>query len=186
MRTIWDNQVNMFRYHRDLVATHPFSSSWWQWPIIQRPLWQYVANLPDGRVQTMSSIGSPAVWWVGIAATAVVLAKVVYGKLKEKPFPGEREAVFLLVAYAAQLLPWVPVTRLTFIYHYFPSVPFVVLLITWLFRYFIKERRLMFAYAGVVLLFFVLFYPVISGMAVSPEYVLNLQWLPGWIFVWVP
>ena len=185
LRTVWNNQVSMFRYHSQLVATHPWASNWWSWPLVLRPLWQYITYLPDGNVQTMSSIGSPAVWWFGILATVFMLYKVVLGRLKEKPCIGYREAVFLLVAYAAQFLPWVPVTRLTFIYHYFPSVPFVVLIITWVLKHHLNDRRLMLAYACVVFFMFVLFYPVISGMAVSPDFVLNLQWLPGWTFVWI-
>ena len=182
IRAIWDNQVSMFTYHSELVAEHPFASPWWSWPLVLRPLWQYVARLPGDMVQTMSSIGSPAVWWTGIAATGFAIFKIVEGWLKERSSPGEKEAAFLLIAYAAQFLPWVPVARLTFIYHYFPSVPFVVLLIVWVFRYYVTDRRIMYAYAAVVLAMFILFYPIISGMPVSIDFARSLHWMSGWFF----
>ena len=40
-------------------------------------------------------------------------------------------AVFLLVGYLAEYMPWMGVKRLVFIYHYFTSVPFLVLMITY-------------------------------------------------------
>ena len=39
----------------------------------------------------------------------------------------DRTALFILVGYLAQLLPWVFVTRVVFEYHYFPSSVFLVL-----------------------------------------------------------
>ena len=182
LRAIWDNQVSMFTYHSGLVAEHPFASSWWSWPLVLRPLWQYIARLPGDVVQTMSSIGSPVVWWAGIAATGFAIFKIIMGKLKERSCRGEKEAVFLLVAYAAQFLPWVPVARLTFIYHYFPSVPFVVLLIVWVFRFYLTDKRLMYVYAASVFVMFIIFYPIISGMPVSLDFVRRLHMLPGWFF----
>jgi len=94
--------------------------------------------------------------------------------------------MFLLTAYAAQFLPWVIVSRLTFIYHYFPSVPFVTLLIALCFKEYIapKYPRLMWGYAALVFGLFVLFYPVLSAAPVSVWFAHNvLRWFPGWILV---
>ena len=35
------NQTSMFNYHSGLEATHPYSSSWYQWPTMVRPIWYY-------------------------------------------------------------------------------------------------------------------------------------------------
>ena len=182
--TIWQNQQWMLRYHSNDVLgnTHAFSSEWWSWPLVIRPLWQYVSRLPDGMVSTMSSIGSPLVWWGGIAATLFALFKALGGRLAGRPCAGEREAAVLLVAFFAQIVPWMPVERLTFIYHYFPVLPFTVLLLVWSFRHHANDRRLMLGYGAAALVLFVLFYPVISGMPVSEEYARWLQWLPRWSF----
>lgn len=179
LRTIWENQVLMLRYHLIYVlgSEHPFASPWWSWPLIMRPLWQYQTIISSTVRQGMSSLGNPAVWWFGIFATGFA----VYSLAKKRRH--ESDTAFLLIAYAANFLPWIFVTRLTFIYHYFPSVPFVVLLIALFFRYHVKKEWLCFAYAGIVLALFVLFYPVLSGMPVSIEFVERLRWLPGWVFV---
>lgn len=177
LRTIWNNQRDMLSYHTELVAEHPFASPWWSWPLNLVPLWQYRTIISETTRQGMSSFGNPAVWWVGIIATGAAIFSLA------KKRSDEGATVFLLVAYAANFLPWVFITRLTFIYHYFPSVPFVVLLISLAFKRYIKRDYLCFAYAGAVLALFVLFFPVISGMEVSVEFVERLRWLPRWVFV---
>jgi dolichyl-phosphate-mannose--protein O-mannosyl transferase len=165
--TIWDNQNLMLNYHSLYVlgATHPFSSPWWTWPIIQVPLWQYQTVISDTVRAGMSSMGNPAVWWFGIAATGVA----IFGLAKKSRF--EYDTAFLLVAYAVNFLPWVFVTRITFIYHYFPSVPFVVLLIVLFFKRYVKWDWIYFAYAGVVFALFVMFYPVLAGRPINVEFV---------------
>jgi dolichyl-phosphate-mannose--protein O-mannosyl transferase len=135
-----------------------------------------VNYLSDGVRQGISSFGNPAVWWFGMAAT-VYAVKAVWKKRDYVP-------VFLLVAYAAQYLPWVFVSRTTFIYHYFPSVPFVVLIIV----YFFKEARVkrlgLFAYGAITAALFLLFYPALSGIPVSVDFVYAyLRWLPGWVLM---
>ena len=36
-----ENQVTMFTYHSGLKATHAYSSSWYQWPVLVRPVLFY-------------------------------------------------------------------------------------------------------------------------------------------------
>ena len=143
-----------------------------------RPIWLYVSTIEPGIRSGITSFGNPAVWWFGIFATGYGVYMLVKKRFRDS------DLVFLLLAYAVQFVPWVFVSRLTFIYHYFPSVPFVTLLIVWFFKNHVKSNRLSFAYGGLVLVLFVLFYPVLSGMPVSVDFVHTfLRWLPGWIFV---
>ena len=41
-------QTEMFNYHDHLVATHPYASSWWQWPILERPISYYYHDFRTG------------------------------------------------------------------------------------------------------------------------------------------
>ena len=60
---------NMYHYHKTLVATHPFQSSWWQWPVMVKPVWFYMgSDVPAGMASTIATFGNPAIWWVGIPA----------------------------------------------------------------------------------------------------------------------
>ncbi len=64
IRDIWRHQLQMFNYHSKLEATHPFSSPWWQWPLMIRPIWLYQGKgLPPGQISSIVSLGNPAIWW---------------------------------------------------------------------------------------------------------------------------
>ncbi|MCL2499688.1 MAG: phospholipid carrier-dependent glycosyltransferase [Defluviitaleaceae bacterium] len=183
LRTAWNNQMHMYSYHAELVAEHNFASDWWSWPILQRPIWLYVNRISSTVNAGMTSFGNPAVWWFGIAATVAAVFSLV--RRKGKDGTNDRYIiVFLLVAFAAQYLPWAMVSRLTFIYHFFPSVPFVILFITWFFKRYVKKPAITYTYAGIVAALFVLFYPVLSGLPMNVEFVRKwLAWLPGWVFM---
>ena len=150
-----------------------------------RPIWIYVSRITTESSAGMTSFGNPLVWWPGIVVTGVAIATPVWEKWgKKTAAPDSYIPIFLLIAYTAQFLPWVFVGRLTFIYHYFPSVPFVVLLITWFFRRFVKKPAIVYVYAGAVLVLFMFFYPVLSGWPMNPQFVRTfMAWLPGWVFI---
>jgi dolichyl-phosphate-mannose--protein O-mannosyl transferase len=184
LRAAWDNQQHMFSYHSELVAEHDYASNWWSWPLMLRPIWLYVNRISSEINAGMTSFGNPAVWWFGIVATWVTVITIIRGKFLTKTKTSFYVPVFLLVAYAAQYVPWMLVERLTFIYHYFPSVPFVVLLITWFFIRFVKKPVITYAYAGIVLALFAFFYPVLSAWPINPDFVRRFMvWLPGWVFM---
>ncbi|HBA49265.1 MAG TPA: hypothetical protein DCZ91_16015 [Lachnospiraceae bacterium] len=175
------NQNTMFSYHSGLESTHDFSSPWYEWPTIKRPIWYYsrivTQTATGGLREGISAFGNPAVWWAGIPASFYM----VYLWLKKK----DRTAAFLITGYMAQYLPWFFVTRITFIYHYFPSVVFIVLMITYGFSQWKKCRTrtaVMVLYCAAVIGLFLLFYPVLSGAPVDAAFVEKyLRWFPGWV-----
>lgn len=174
------NQQSMFSYHSDIEATHPFSSWWYQWPIMYRPIWYYSGTVSNSIKEGISAFGNPLIWWVGIPVLLYMLYRMI--KLKD------RKAAFLVIAYFSQYVPWFFVTRITFIYHYFPSVPFVILMIGYFIWILIKEhhikRRDVFFYVGAAAVLFIIFYPVLSGYPVSVSYVDKfLKWFPSWILI---
>jgi len=182
LKDLWAYQVHMYNYHKNLVATHPFSSPWWEWPLMLRPIWYYQAKLmPPGVVSSIISFGNPLVWWPGFVSVLVSF----YLVFKRN----DKKLRLLLIAYCSQYLPWILVPRLTFIYHYFAMVPFLVLMLAYYIREFMQEkpealgrRNLIYGYMGAVVLLFILFYPILSGMMVPAAYTFLLRWLPGWNF----
>jgi len=173
-------QINMYNYHRNLKATHGYSSPWWQWPLLIRPIWMYQGQgLPEGKIASISSMGNPAIWWPG--TLALIGCFVLWFKKRDVTL------YFILVGFLSQYLPWAIIPRLTFIYHYFASVPFVIFSIVYLIREFLEKyhgsRYYVYIYLMIVAILFVMFYPVISGMVVDRAYAARfLRWVPSWIF----
>lgn len=172
---VLENQRFMFTYHAGLVATHPYSSRWWQWLLDLRPILYYL-SYGDGTVSTIGAFVNPLLCWGGLLALPVL----VYHAAKR-----DRTALFILVGYLAQVLPWVFISRLTFEYHYFAATLFLVLALGYVF-----DRLRQRGYFGIVYAFtaasgvlLALFYPVLTGVTVSRSYAWNvLKWLPDWPF----
>ncbi|MDF2927735.1 MAG: glycosyl transferase family protein [Paenibacillaceae bacterium] len=174
-------QRDMWDYHSKLVATHGFASPWWEWPFMIKPIWFYSGQslLPEGQVSSIVSMGNPAVWWLG--TLAVVVVAILTWKRRDKGM------IVVLTAFLSQYLPWMLVTRLTFIYHFFAMVPFLVFCLVYIFRILNEElqmrRWINWVYMGVVLLLFIMFYPVLSGMVVDKGYIRDfIRWFGTWYF----
>jgi len=177
---VLNNQMSMFNYHaHDVIgATHPFSTPWWEWILNMRPIFLYFNHLGGDMAQAISSFGNPLVWWGGIAAFLYCVYAAIFRR--------DKTALFLVIAYLSQIVPWIPVTRITFIYHYFPNVLFIVLMITYAFKQIFqhKNKKPAMTFAIAVFALFMLFYPVLTGIPTSREFVATwLRWLPTWIIM---
>ncbi|MUT67657.1 phospholipid carrier-dependent glycosyltransferase [Paenibacillus sp. NEAU-GSW1] len=175
-----DYQKNMYHYHSELVATHPYSSQWWEWPFMKRPVWYYsgddVAN-PD-YISTISAFGNPLIWWTGLFA---LLGALYFSwKLRDK------RVYVIWIAYFSQYLPWMLVPRLTFLYHYFAMVPFMIMAIIYMFKLYEEKHpdrqwvRWLYV-AGAAVLFF-MYYPVLSGFETARWYAAVLSLFDSWVF----
>jgi len=176
---IWEAQKVMIDYHSGLTEGHGYASPWYEWPLMLRPMWYYMGEfLPAGTVASLNGMGNPIVWWGGFAAVVWVIARLV--KRQSAPM-----MAVVLIALGAQFLPWVLVTRATFIYHYFASVPFIILCLGYVMDARLDEnpvrgRKHIVIYTALAIVTFALFYPVVSGITVPLAYARFLRWLPSW------
>jgi dolichyl-phosphate-mannose-protein mannosyltransferase len=189
-------QGSMYIYHSTLSATHPFSSAWWSWPIMLKPVWLCVSYLPLEMKSTISLLGNPAVWWPGFASIIIVTARAIPGrfwkklpKLSQALLKTQLEidwsALFIAVVFFFQWLPYVFISRITFIYHYYLSVPFLCLASAYLINKYWRGKWgkiVTVAFLAAVVILFSLFYPVISGMPASPTSIDRLKWFESWVF----
>jgi len=172
---IVQNQIDMINFHLHLDATHPFSSPWWEWLINWRPMMFFDYIPAKGITQNISTFGNPLVWWGGLLA----LAYTLYRAIKKDAI-----AAFLLIGYLSLFVPWLFASRLSFIYYYYPNVAFLALMIAYgvktagLFdKIRLNRRWTAAAFAGISFALFLLFYPVISGIPISADYVETwLRW----------
>ena len=83
-------------------------------------------------------------------------------------------------------MPWIFISRTTFAYHYFPSILFLVLAISYAMNHMMERRkgRYRFAVYGITataVVLYAAFYPVLIGLYVPTWYTWNfLRWLPSW------
>lgn len=183
LQIVWDNQVSMFTYHAGVTEEHSYQSQWWKWVLDIRPILYYLDNskVVDYGVKTaFAAFNNPLISWAGLFAVIICGVRTIRAK--------SGAALFLAVGYLAQLVPWMPISRPTFAYHYFPSIPFLILAICYLFNEMLETRgekiyRLGYAFAGTSAGLYAAFYPVLIGLEAPVWYTTNLlKWLPSWPF----
>lgn len=171
--------ISMFNYHSQLVAEHYYSSPFYEWPIIWMPLLDANDAVTATKVSAVSCMGNPAIWWVGIPCQVFVL---VQGILKK-----DKRAAFLFLAYLAQYVPWMSISRITFIYHYFPAILFVILMMGYTINCIIHRfswgKKAVTIYLAAAVIVFFLFFPVVSGFPIDRELGMKLRWLKDWILI---
>ena len=177
-------QESMLNYHAGLGGdTHYFRSPWYQWPVIWWPMWYYSGTtyMPEGMISSISCMGNPAVWWTGLIALIFILIGAAWKRRAPKTW------LLVLIGFASQFLPWVLVPRSTFIYHYFASVPFIILCTVLMLDWVRKRSPKAFQWTSGVLLaaalvLFVAFYPLESGLPVARSYAQYLRWFKWYNF----
>ena len=179
IQIVVDNQKYMYDYHSKLDATHAYSSMWYTWPLMVRPIWYYVGyNVPAGMRSTISAFGNPAIWWIGIPC--------IFGSSYIAWRNKDRRMAFFTVAYALQYAPWILVNRVCFIYHYFSAFAFSIFFIVYLLKELTEKKiipkAVVFVYFALVLALFVIYYPVMTGLPVSQSYIDALKLFSTWSF----
>ena len=165
----------MYNYHKYLEDTHPYSSKWYEWPIMKRPLWYFNRNTSLTSRSTIVLIGNILIWYTGIIA--ILLLPLFIIKKKNK------KSLFLLISILSLWLPYMFIGRVMFIYHYFPVLPFLYLAITNLFYQINKRNKFDWfipIYLMACLLVFLVYYPVSSGKEISDNYIDGTKLLSTW------
>ena len=193
LRRVISTQEGMFKYHSQpgFGMDHPFYSPWYEWPLIRRPMYYASASfVPEGYSYAIFCFGNPAVWLVGllgVAGTLGIWARRHCYRLEGCPdrllHMTSRSfgiaPAFVLIGLLAQFLPWVLVPRGTYIYHYFASIPFLILATVLMLHSLTRRwpragRCILVSYLIVCLVFFIGFYPYASGV-LTPNWWLDFM-----------
>lgn len=178
-----ENQKYMLTYHLGVHAYHPYSSRWYQWIVDGRPILYYLDRTVGGNPAVRAAFAcfnNPVVAWAGLLAVVSVAVQAVRQR--------SGKALFLVVGYLSQLVPWLFISRTTFEYHYFPSTLFLVLCLAYVLDGIAERRRAKWRLAvygttGTAVFLYAAFYPVLIGLPIPVWYASNcLKWFYSWPF----
>lgn len=193
---------------------HPYCSTWYSWIFMTRPVAYFyqVGNslldpaplfgkselvlAPNRVVYDVHAIGNPFLWWFSSLALGL-MAWLVFSRWKALPKLASAEGsinpaqgrelwvgLFLLTSYAANLLPWVRVSRCVFLYHYMGASVFAGMALAWFVdRWLRKEETRWF---GILILItvaiaFVFWMPIFLGLPLSQKAYEMRMWFRSWI-----
>ncbi len=164
----WGMQKQMWWYHTGLRATHAYSSSWWSWPLLFRPVWLFTEGVGNS-VRNIYAMGNPVVFWFGLAS---VVPCFIYSYLEKN-----KNLAFVIFAYLIFFVPWAVSPRILFFYHYLPSIPFLAIATGFVLRRFPKLVTIYLLLATVL---FIYFYPHWTGISVPLWLDNSYYWLSTW------
>ena len=156
------NSRYMLNYHSNISQYHIYASKIYEWLLGRGALVDASARVGN-KMSYVVTLGSPFIAITGLAA----LVHNLYLWFKKK----DTSAKILSIAYFAMVLPWVFISRTQFVYQYYVCTLLLGLLIANSVNQFkdAKRKRTIIIIAVVSAVFFAIFYPVISGMLVSPR-----------------
>jgi dolichyl-phosphate-mannose--protein O-mannosyl transferase len=116
-------QRTMLEQNVSLSATHPDSSRPWTWPFMKVApyFWQ-------GDGASIYMVGNPVVWWgsailfIGILLQLIVMRP--FGAKPPRPVNPRPLLWVPLAGYAIAFVPFFPITRVLFLYHYLTPLLF--------------------------------------------------------------
>lgn len=167
------NAALMLSYHSSCVFDHPYSSEWYQWLYGSKPLADSRVYFADGTVSVVMTFLNPLLAVGGLIA---LLHQFYLWKRKHC-----RRALFLIIAYASMLLPWLFVHRTVFVYQYFISSLILVLMIGNSVSVSRHRKRNILVLSGISIALYVMYYPVLTGQSIRVDFVNQvLEVLADW------
>ena len=178
LSAIIDQNKSMYEYHSNLEDSHSFSSKFYSWPISYRPVWYYYTSYDEkDTASTISGVGNLVIWYMGLLSIIYMFVILIMKK--------DKICFFLLASFLCLWIPYMFIGRIMYLYHYFPAIPFVFLSVV----YFLRDLECVFQFKRVIpiylsccFLFFVIYYPIVSGMEVPSSYISNLELFDSWHF----
>lgn len=182
----------MYKVNQGLTAGHPYSSKWYAWPFMARPIY-YWHEGPQGvpvKESRIYFLGNPVIWWVSTAAIIyllISLARSVFGLVisKIRTYDIARHKIGFLPAllggaYLLNLLPFIGITRAMFLYHYMIGLVFTIIALVYLIDR-VKRKKIVFSVLLILsLAAFIFFAPLSYGLPLT-DAAYNLRvWLPTW------
>ncbi len=146
-------------------------------------------------------MGNPILWWLSAIAIVLLLVLLVLRIRAWGTIPGANVhqsqiprgaavefwiVLYLILNYAANYLPWMMVSRCSFLYYYMGASVFAFLGLAWLVDHCLRGYDPFLRVVGATLIFlilvaFVFWLPVFLGLPLSPEEFQSRMWLRSWI-----
>ena len=129
---VWELNRTMYTANSGIRADHPWQSPWWSWPFRPRGLsfWQETV---EGTTSRIYLLGMPYVWWLvilGVLAFSYMMARRLWNwrRMQDDDRRLLLVGALLVAGILANWLPFSPIERPVFVYHYFISFILSVLM----------------------------------------------------------
>ncbi len=182
-----DLHKEFIRWHFT-VAPHPLSSTWFEWPLMVRPISYWTGKSAQGESAQIIFTGNLPVYLFSIAAILIAIflaVRVIFAvSIRRRRFSRKEYTLLIIVlGYAVNFFPYAFIDRPMFLYHYLSALIFAILALTyWIERIGERRRKLAVGLGILTLTIFLLgFYyysPFTYGFSVQKDVASARLWNP--------
>src|SRR3989344_5116066 len=182
--------AEMYRANQRLDDLHAYGSPWYSWVYMKRPVyfWDGSPSLENtdnaGRLARIYLLGNPLIYWIGSAPVIILLGYFALLMFDGKASRRKKElSMILLAGYFINLIPFIFIGRVMFIYHYFAALIFSIIILAFLIDEIAKKRNRRVAAASIIAicaLSFIYFAPLSYGLPMETEKLMSRFWFKTW------
>lgn len=162
-------QKEMLRFHRNLDATHVYSSNAWTWPFLLRPIYFYWNGVANNSIATIYAMGNPLIFWSGFLS---ILISTMYAIIEKNV-----KLMLIIFSYFIFFVPWSFSHRVMFLYLYLPSITFMAITLGFVLRRYPRVSIVFFVFSGLI---FAYFFPHWTAIEVPHWLHESYFWFSSW------
>ena len=192
LQNLWHYHESAYGYHVGVHAPHPWQSNPLTWLLMVRPVNMYFASTDDGSGgcgadtcwSSILEVGNPLIWWAAAAASVYLVYRLVRYR--------EWQVGAILMGLAAAYLPWLMyLNRTVFQFYSIAFQPYTVLALVFVIGLVLGRRddaqwrrvrgvAVVGIFLGFTVLVSAFYYPVWTGVPLTPMFRQLHFWLPSW------
>ena len=169
--------VEMYKANSTLTATHQYGSKWWQWPLMMRPVYYWDNSSLDGGPASamIYLLGNPFVYWLAFAAVVALIIKNFFDRNKKE--------LLMIFAYLLNLLPFIFISRVAFLYHYETALVIAIITLAYLIDHYFKGKTKQITFYSLIVIClagFLYFSPLTYGFPMNSKALMTRFWFSSW------
>ena len=192
LQSLWHYHQSAYTYHIGVHAEHPSQANPLTWLIMFKPTNMYFSSTDDGSGgcgaatcwESIIGIGNPLIWWAAALACLYLLYRLVRYR--------EWQVGIILLGLAAGYLPWLGyLDRTVFQFYSIAFQPYTMLALTMVLMLVLGRRddvrwrrergiAVVAIFLGFALLVSAFYYPIWTGVPVTPQFRQLHFWTPAW------
>ena len=169
----------MYRANGRIADNHPYSSKWYTWPMMARPIYYWNEGTAPSEAK-IYLFGNPIIFWASLLGVIIlILNTIFYLRFLRKI----KTSLFIILGFIINYLPFALITRPMFLYHYLSALIFGILALCFSIDAIKNKRLKVIIFILIVTLAiasFFFFAPLTYGLKMSAS-AFNLRlWTKNW------
>lgn len=177
LEKVWDVNKTMLSANAGIEKPHPYGSEVYTWPFLFRPIYFWNTTLSPGIEARIYLQGNPSIWWSALLAIILFSLTTLRDLLQKN---ASLFSLILPIGFFANLIPFFFISRVAFLYHYFPSLIFALIALSYFLTSSHKSHIILPLFFIIVIGCFIFFSPLSYGLPLEDSSFFLRVWLPSW------